>query len=156
MNLKISVEKPSFHRAPRRIARESKAVGYAPAAPKAPSPTNYGTCKIAEVPKRRKTRRTPAPATPQRVFAQPGFTLEPQAGFRVGPLPGLLSRAFSWLRSASVAPKQLRVEDTVSLGEKRFVAIVHAEGRRFLIGGGSAGVSLLKQLDENPESEQKH
>jgi hypothetical protein len=59
-----------------------------------------------------------------------------------------LTRAFSWLQSkyAMTATKRLRVSETVSLGEKRFVALVTVEGREFLIGGGSAGVSLLAQL----------
>jgi flagellar biogenesis protein FliO len=33
------------------------------------------------------------------------------------------------------------------MGEKRFVAIVEVEEQRFLVGGGSAGVSLLARLD---------
>jgi flagellar biogenesis protein FliO len=42
--------------------------------------------------------------------------------------------------------KRMRVAETVSLGEKRFVSIVNVEGREFLIGGGSSGVTLLAQL----------
>jgi flagellar biogenesis protein FliO len=42
--------------------------------------------------------------------------------------------------------KRLRVSETISLGEKRFVAIVAVEGREFLIGGGVSGMSLLAQL----------
>jgi hypothetical protein len=38
------------------------------------------------------------------------------------------------------------VSETISLGEKRFVAIVAVEGREFLIGGGVSGMSLLAQL----------
>ncbi len=38
--------------------------------------------------------------------------------------------------------------ETVSLGEKRFVAVVYAEGHKFLIGGGSSGVALLTQLGD--------
>ena len=45
------------------------------------------------------------------------------------------------------ATKQLRVVETVSLGEKRFVAIIHAEGHKYLVGGGATGVSLLAQLN---------
>jgi flagellar biogenesis protein FliO len=44
------------------------------------------------------------------------------------------------------ATKRLRVSETVSLGEKRFVAIVSVEGREFLIGGGASGLSLLAHL----------
>jgi flagellar biogenesis protein FliO len=48
--------------------------------------------------------------------------------------------------------KQLRVSETVSLGEKRFVAILHVENRKFLIGGGASSVTLLTQLDAVNES----
>jgi hypothetical protein len=62
--------------------------------------------------------------------------------------PGLLSRVFSWLRGGVAAPKKLQLTETVALGEKRFVAIIHAEGRKYLVGGGTAGVALLTRLDE--------
>jgi len=62
--------------------------------------------------------------------------------------PGLLIRAWSWLQKnhkfSSV--KQLRVAETVALGEKRFVALVQVGEQKFLIGGGTSGVSLLTQL----------
>lgn len=65
-----------------------------------------------------------------------------------------LSRAWAWLKTKRVlrAEKQLRLSETLSLGEKRFVAILNVEGRKYLIGGGSNGVSLLTQLsgDANP------
>jgi flagellar biogenesis protein FliO len=65
---------------------------------------------------------------------------------RPGPSP--LLRAWSWLQTKYVqtATKRLRVAETVSLGEKRFVSIVSIEGREFLIGGGASGVTLLAQL----------
>jgi len=57
-------------------------------------------------------------------------------------------RVSSWLRSRRVLQeKQLRVLETVSLGEKRFVSLLQVEGSKFLIGGGSNGVALLTQLD---------
>jgi len=62
---------------------------------------------------------------------------------------GILSRVFSWLRSnrAFGVEKQLRLGETITLGEKRFVAILHVEGKKFLIGGGASGISLLTALD---------
>ncbi len=61
---------------------------------------------------------------------------------------GLLLRAWSWLQKNNKfsAAKQLRVSETISLGEKRFVALVDIEGQKFLIGGGASGVSLLTQV----------
>ncbi|HEX3892180.1 MAG TPA: flagellar biosynthetic protein FliO [Terracidiphilus sp.] len=70
---------------------------------------------------------------------------------KVGSEPsGPLGRIFSWFRTrvGVAATKQLRLTETVQLGEKRFVAIIHVDGRRFLIGGGTGGVNLLTQLDE--------
>ena len=62
--------------------------------------------------------------------------------------PNVLSRGWSWLKQNQhfKATKQLRVLETVSLGEKRFIALVHVEGQRFLIGGGASNVCLLTQL----------
>lgn len=63
---------------------------------------------------------------------------------------GLLVRMFSWFRErvGATSSKELRLTETVQLGDKRFVAIIHVEGRKFLIGGGTGGVNLLTQLDE--------
>jgi hypothetical protein len=87
--------------------------------------------------------------TPRMAFTprpEPTPLPEPRAGKRLGPSP--LVRAWSWLRTKYVqtATKRLRVAETVSLGEKRFVSIVSIEGREFLIGGGTSGVTLLAQL----------
>jgi flagellar biogenesis protein FliO len=42
--------------------------------------------------------------------------------------------------------RRLRVTETVSLGDKRFVSILEVDGRSFLIGGGAGNVSLLSTL----------
>ena len=63
---------------------------------------------------------------------------------------GLLSRAWGWLQALSGArssTKRLRVAETVSLGEKRFVAVVQVDGRHFLLAGGPTNIVLLAQLD---------
>jgi flagellar biogenesis protein FliO len=61
----------------------------------------------------------------------------------------LLTRAISWLNGNCATPKRLRVLETVTLGDKRLVAVIQADGQRFLIGGGPAGVSLLTPLDQS-------
>ncbi len=70
--------------------------------------------------------------------------------------PGALASTWSWLHAKYMltATKRLRISETVSLGEKRFVAIVTIEGREFLIGGGAAGISLLAKLGPCAESEE--
>jgi hypothetical protein len=81
--------------------------------------------------------------TPRAVFMPRPETQETRR-----PGPGMLAQAWAWLRTkyTLTATKRLRVSETVSLGEKRFVSIVCVEGREFLIGGGASGVTLLAQL----------
>lgn len=86
--------------------------------------------------------------------------LQPLAG-ESRPLTGsgdcsqtLLSKAWSGLKwimqraTAQPARKNLRICETLSLGEKRFVAVVQVDDERFLIGGSSSSVSLLTRLPE--------
>ncbi len=64
---------------------------------------------------------------------------------------GMLSRAWRWLRTRQLArssSRRLQVAETVSLGEKRFVAVVQVDGRHFLLAGGPANIALLAQLNE--------
>jgi hypothetical protein len=63
---------------------------------------------------------------------------------------GPLASAWTWLRKnyVSSAARRMRIAETVSLGEKRFVAILHVDGCEFLIGGGASGISLLAQMEK--------
>ncbi|ABF40645.1 hypothetical protein Acid345_1643 [Candidatus Koribacter versatilis Ellin345] len=45
-------------------------------------------------------------------------------------------------------PRKLRLEETLALGDRRFVAIVNCENNRFLIGGGANSVALLSPLSD--------
>jgi hypothetical protein len=76
---------------------------------------------------------------------------------RKGTSTTALARTWEWMHAKYTlsATKRLRVTDTVALGEKRFVAIVSIEGREFLIGGGTAGISLLAHLGSRSEHEDK-
>jgi flagellar biogenesis protein FliO len=86
--------------------------------------------------------------------------LQPIAG-KPQPLRGIgdltqtvLFRAWTTLKwimqrvKVQQARKNLRVCESVSLGEKRFVAVVQIDSERFLIGGSSSSVSLLTRLQE--------
>ncbi len=55
----------------------------------------------------------------------------------------------AWIgKNVRVQPirKSLRVCETVSLGERRFVAVIQVDGERYLIGGGTGAISLLSKL----------
>jgi flagellar biogenesis protein FliO len=62
-----------------------------------------------------------------------------------------LARAWAWVlerHSTRAGNKRLRVAKTVSLGEKRFVAVVQVDGRHFLLAGSPTNIVLLAQLDD--------
>jgi hypothetical protein len=65
------------------------------------------------------------------------------------PRPPALLRAWWWLKKNQrfTAARQLRVVETISLGEKRFAAIIQADGKRLLVGGAPSGVSVLAELN---------
>jgi flagellar biogenesis protein FliO len=92
--------------------------------------------------------RKPDPLTGK---ASPSPVLAPEASLStLRSHAGLLSRAWGWLQALSGArssTRRLRVAETVSLGEKRFVAVVQVDGRHFLLAGGPTNIVLLAQLD---------
>ena len=62
---------------------------------------------------------------------------------------GLLSRAWRWIRARRISrpsTRRLQVDASVSLGEKRFVAVIQVDGLQFLIGGAATNVVLLAKL----------
>jgi len=62
---------------------------------------------------------------------------------------GLLSRGLNWLRARQAgrsSNRRLHVAASVSLGDKRFIAVVQVDGLQFLIGGGATNVALLAEL----------
>jgi flagellar biogenesis protein FliO len=48
---------------------------------------------------------------------------------------------------------KLRVEETLALGDRRYVSIIDAEGERFLIALTPQGISLLSRLDPGERGE---
>ena len=65
-----------------------------------------------------------------------------------------LAAASSWVRKfvgSRKSRKRLRVCETVSLGDKRFVAVIEIDGEQFLVGGASNSVATLARLDRSTE-----
>lgn len=63
----------------------------------------------------------------------------------------LIATILRWIKTKQFTrsnTKRLQVTSSVSLGEKRFVAVVQVDGLQFLVGGGGSNVSLLAQLDK--------
>ena len=65
-------------------------------------------------------------------------------------LNGVLS-AWRWIdrkRTQQSALRRLRISETISLGDKRFVSILEVNGAQYLIGGAANQISLLAVLHE--------
>ncbi|MGH9741683.1 MAG: flagellar biosynthetic protein FliO [Candidatus Acidiferrum sp.] len=69
----------------------------------------------------------------------------------------LLERIRVLLGSITVRRRErsLRLCETLPLGEKRFLAVVQIEGRRFLIGATNQSIALLDRLDSVPTQRPK-
>jgi len=50
--------------------------------------------------------------------------------------------------------RKMRLCETLSLGERRFLALVLVERQKFLVGGSGSSVALLARLPSEPESAQ--
>jgi flagellar biogenesis protein FliO len=50
--------------------------------------------------------------------------------------------------------RKMRLCETLSLGERRFLALVQVERQKFLVGGSGSSVALLARLPSEPESAQ--
>jgi flagellar biogenesis protein FliO len=46
--------------------------------------------------------------------------------------------------------KRLRVCESISLGEKRFVAVIQVDGEQLLVGGSSNSLSVLARMERSP------
>lgn len=99
------------------------------------------------------TEETPVSEQPRREYgkmaSQVWQNLVAQFG---GVLRGLTQQAAHLATQVKVrrANKRLHVRETVSLGDKRFVAIVQVDGQEFLLGGSQNSVGMLAQL--SPDS----
>jgi flagellar biogenesis protein FliO len=64
--------------------------------------------------------------------------------------PALVRLRLVWSRlSIRRRTHSLRLLETISLGEKRFVAVLEFEGQRFLIGVTTQSISLLRSFGES-------
>jgi len=65
-----------------------------------------------------------------------------------------LGSALTWAQAqlkSRQRRKRLRVCETVSLGEKRFVAVIEIDGEQFLLGGASNSVAAIARLEPAPQ-----
>ena len=62
-----------------------------------------------------------------------------------------LRKSFDRRRSAH----RLRLSETLSLGEKRFLAVVQFQQQEFLVGGTGSSIALLAKLN-GPDASDKH
>jgi flagellar biogenesis protein FliO len=62
---------------------------------------------------------------------------------------GIVQKFFTWTKArvARQSRKRIRISETVSLGEKRFIAVIQVDQVEFLIGGGSNSIAMLTKLE---------
>jgi hypothetical protein len=73
---------------------------------------------------------------------------------RWGTILGWMTGAWKFTRrqlASRQSRKRLRVCESVSLGEKRFVAVIEVDGEQFLVGGASSSVATLARLEPTQE-----
>jgi hypothetical protein len=80
----------------------------------------------------------PSAAVPQGAIAEPSASTQ----------RGLWNFFLRYFRNMRAPQKRLRVCESVSLGEKRFLAIVRVDSESFLLGGSTGSVSMLAKLNE--------
>lgn len=78
---------------------------------------------------------------------------ESMPGKKLAPTQALLDALFRFCnriwkaaKTRGAARQHLRVCETVSLGEKRFVAVVQVDQERFLVGGAANCIAMLARL----------
>jgi flagellar biogenesis protein FliO len=61
-----------------------------------------------------------------------------------------LKNLWQWSRRAVKVrkPRRLRVCETLSLGERRFLAVIEFDRQEFLVGGTGSSLELLARLHE--------
>ena len=81
--------------------------------------------------------------------------MEVNAASRAIPPPGaawavVLKNIWQWTRRAVKVRKtrRLRVCETLSLGERRFLAVIEFDRQEFLVGGTGNSLTLLARLQE--------
>jgi flagellar biogenesis protein FliO len=67
---------------------------------------------------------------------------------------GLAKTIRRWVARMSRPTRSLRLCESLSLGEKRLVAVVQFEGGRYLLGATAASVTLLHALPGSPDERQ--
>jgi len=94
------------------------------------------------------TARTTEDEQPEKIESSP------EGGANWTAILRILAAAWNWLQDrfkTRQGRKRLRVCETVSLGEKRFVAVIQVDGEQFLVGGASNSVSTLARLTGSRE-----
>jgi flagellar biogenesis protein FliO len=61
-----------------------------------------------------------------------------------------LRNIWQWSRDAVKVrkPRRLRVCETLSLGERRFLAVIEFDRQEFLVGGTGSSLEVLARLDD--------
>ena len=77
--------------------------------------------------------------------------MTPPVGFAAALLAALALAAFLLRRRMPHGPRNLRLEERLSLGSNSVLWIVRVDGRRFLLAAGGKEASVLVELGAEPQ-----
>jgi hypothetical protein len=78
------------------------------------------------------------------------IVLPVRSALRLKALVQSLTSAWNWTQQqlkSRQTRKRLRICESVSLGEKRFVAVIEVDGKQFLLGGSPTSLTTIARLD---------
>jgi len=108
------------------------------------APSRTRSIKTIDSPSRPRQRRKPAARARRNSTS---LSLPTVAAAKGDFGTGLWARLARFFRMRT-PEKRLRVCESVSLGEKRFLAIVRVDSESFLLGGSTGNVSMLAKLQD--------
>ena len=110
----------------------------------------------------RKTRHEPFSSLLQSAGSTPAITMESRSATHPKRITLIVEHGLAYLRNAWTwvqrrskvqrRAQKLRVCESAQLGDKKFIALIQADGQRFLIGGTSSSISLLATLPSRKNS----
>jgi len=103
---------------------------------------------IVTVPRQRHTSKSRNATTPDLRDSIEGQSSGEDGGTPTRTTRPWWNRIVAYLGKYQAPKKRLRVCESVSLGEKRFLAIVRVDSESFLLGGATGNVAMLAKLSQ--------
>jgi hypothetical protein len=119
-------------------------------------PVNQSTQSEPEALRLEPSAEAPAAGMSQAELESPTDTVRMRQSKRLlwASMVHCLAESWKWMRRqvrSRRVRKRLRVCETLSLGDKRFIAVIQVDGEQFLVGGASSSMATLARLEPSDE-----